>query len=159
MFGCAGSSLLRRLFFSCSDRGYSSCGARAAPGSGSSCSARAAGARASVVSALGLRGLVASWHVESSWNRDRPLHWPVLSTVPPGKSRPSNWTWPQKPTHHSAVWKHALKFSGRHSAVLFWCLDKILLEHMKPKLKHCYQKKKVKLIHGSIKWKSIVNIR
>ena len=59
MFGCAGSSLLRRLFSSCSDRGYSSCGARAAPVVGSSCGAwaagaRATGARAAVVSALGL---------------------------------------------------------------------------------------------------------
>ena len=60
MFGCAGSSLLRRLFSSCSDRGYSSCGARAAPGGGSSCGAWAAGARAAGARATGARAAVVS---------------------------------------------------------------------------------------------------
>ena len=81
VFGCAGSSLLHRLFSSCGKQGLcSSCGVQAPHCSGFSCrGARALGAQASVVAAPGLQstgpkgqhiGLVAPQHVGSSRLRD-----------------------------------------------------------------------------------------
>ena len=77
IYDCAGSSLLHRLYSSCSKQGLlSSCSTWASHCGGfSSCGAWAPGCKDS---AAALHSLVAPWHVASSSTRDRP-HVPCTS--------------------------------------------------------------------------------
>ena len=88
IFGCTGSLLLHRHFSSCGEQGLlSSCGARASRCRGFfCCRAQTLGHKGSV---LWHTGLVAPWHVGSSWTRDRTLSSAVagrfFTTETPGK--------------------------------------------------------------------------